>query len=100
VACGGDGFRKMVRRLKLCHHGPGHVNKSQFHPLGYTILLRGIGRGILRTNSLFTKKLIQGVVLELRGIVTSYSKNGEVVLTLNLIGKVDETLLSLNISLS
>jgi len=48
---------------------------------------------------LFTKKIIQGVVLELGAVVASYCKDRKVVLTLNLIGKVDEVLLSLTLRL-
>ena len=51
------------------------------------------------TNSLITKKLIQGVVLKLGAIVTSNGHNGEAMLTLNLIGKVDDGLLSLTLQL-
>jgi hypothetical protein len=47
------------------------------------------------TNTLFTKKLIEGVVLELGAIITPNSQYGDIVLMLNFNGEVDEGLLSL-----
>ena len=100
MTCGGDGFGpKVVRRFKLRQHGPSHIHKSLVLPLGYTILLRGVRSGILMYNPLFTKKIIQCVVLELGAVVTSYCQYGDIVLTLNFVGKVDEALLSLTLQL-
>ena len=56
----------------LSQHGPSHIHKSPVLPLGYTILLRGVRSGILMPYPLFTKEIIQGVVLELGAVVTSY----------------------------
>ena len=68
----GDGVSLEVERsLKLTQHGPSHLNESPILPFSYTILLRGIHSRTLVTNSLFTQKHIQGVVLELSAIVTS-----------------------------
>ena len=51
------------------------------------------------TNPLLTKKFIEGVVLELGAIVTSYSLDQLVVLPLHFIREVDDTLLSLTLML-
>ena len=48
---------------------------------------------------LITKELIQGVVLELGAVVTSYSQALCIVLTLTFICKVDDGLLTLTLSL-
>ena len=48
---------------------------------------------------LITKKLIQGVVLELGAVVTSYCQDLCIVLTLSFIYKVDDGLLSLTLPL-
>ena len=45
-------------------------------------------------NPLFTKKSIQGVVLELGAIVTSNDLDCQLILALNKSGEVDEALLS------
>jgi hypothetical protein len=93
-----DGFSsKVVWRFKLHQHGPIHIHKSQVLPLGYTILLRGVYNGILMSNPLITKKSIQGVVLELGAIVTSYCQYILPILTFNFFGKVDDGLLSLTL---
>ena len=63
-------------------------------PLCNTILLRGVRCGILMLDPLITKKLIQGVVLEIGAVVTSYSQDLCIVLTLSFICKVDDSLLS------
>ena len=51
------------------------------------------------TNTLITKKLIEGVVLELGAIITSNSQYGDIVLTLHFNGEVDEGLLGLTLQL-
>src|SRR5918995_1501748 len=90
---GVDGFGpKVVWRLELRHHGP-------VLPLRNTILLRGVRCGILMLDPLITKKLIQGVVLELGAVVTSYCQDLCIVLTLGFICKVDDGLLSLTLPL-
>ena len=74
---GGDGFvPKVVWRFKLRQHGPSHLNKSPVLPFGHTILLMGVRSGILMFYPLITKKIIQGVVLELDAIVASYYQHG------------------------
>ena len=45
-------------------------------------------------NPLITKEIIQGVVLELGAIITSYYQHGDIVLTLNHVDEVDKGLLS------
>ena len=73
MTCGVDGFGpKVVWRLELHHHGPCRIHQCPVLPLRYTILLRGVRCGILMLDPLITKKLIQGVVLELGAVVTSY----------------------------
>src|SRR4051812_14899916 len=97
MASGGDGFGpKVVWRFKLHQHGPSHLNKSPVLPLGHTILLRGICSVILVFYPLITKEIIQGVVLEIGAVVTSYNQHGKIVLTLN---HVDEGLLGLTLQL-
>ena len=85
--------------MKLRQHGPSHINKSPVLPLGYTILLRGVRTGILMLNPLFTKKIIQALVLKLGAVVTSYGQYGETMLALDHIGEVDDGLLSLTLQL-
>ena len=51
------------------------------------------------SNPLLTKKFIEGVVLELGAIVTSYSLDQLVVLPLHFIREVNDTLLSLTLVL-
>src|SRR3954464_12213525 len=98
MASGGDGFvPKVVWRFKLPQHGPSHLNKSLILPLGHTILLRGVCSGILVFYPLITKEIIQGVVLELGTIVTSYNQHSNIVLTLNHVDEVDEGLLGLTL---
>src|SRR5215216_5800888 len=100
MASGGDGFSpKVVWRFKLHQHGPCHLNKSPVLPLGYTILLRGICKGILVFYPLITNKSIQGVVLELGAIAASYYQHGDILLTLNHVDEVDEGLLGLTFQL-
>src|SRR3954467_6653237 len=100
MASGGDGFGpEVVWRFKLRQHGPSHMNKSSVLPLGHTILLRGICSGILVFYPLITKEIIQGVVLELGVVVTSYNKHGKIVLTLNHVNEVDEGLLGLTLQI-
>ena len=48
---------------------------------------------------LITKKLIQGVVLELGAVITSYCQDLCIMLTLSFICKVDNGLLSLTLLL-
>ena len=48
---------------------------------------------------LITKKLIQGVVLELGAVVTSYCQDLRIMLTLSFICKVDDGLLSFTLPL-
>ena len=50
-------------------------------------------------DSLITKKFIQGVVLELGAVVTSYCQDLCIMLTLSLSCKVDDGLLSLTLPL-
>ena len=83
----------------LSQHGPSHIHKSPVLPLSNTILLRGVRSGILMSYPLITQKIIQGVVLELGAVVTSYCQYRQVVLTLNLFGKVDEVFLGLTLVL-
>src|SRR3954464_15503820 len=98
MASGGDGFGpKVVWRFKFRQHGPSHLNKSPVLPLGHTILLRGICSGILVFYPLTTKEIIQGVVLELGAVVTSYNQHDKIVLTLNHVYEVDEDLLGLTL---
>ena len=97
---GVDGFGpKVVWRLELRHHGPCRIHQRPVLPLRNTILLRGVGRGILMLDPLITKKLIQGVVLELGAVVTSYCQDLCIVLMLSFICKVDDGLLSLTLPL-
>ena len=97
---GVDGFGpKVVWRLELRHHGPCRIHQRTVLPLRYTILLRGVWCGILMLDPLITKKLIQGVVLELGAVVTSYCHDLCIVLTLSFICKVDDGLLSLTLPL-
>jgi hypothetical protein len=57
MACGSNGFGpKVVRRLKLRKHGSCRIHKSPVLPFGYTILLRGIGSGILMFDPLITQE--------------------------------------------
>ena len=51
------------------------------------------------TNTLFTKKSIESVVLELGAIVTSNCQYGDIVLTLHFNAEVDEGLLGLTLRL-
>ena len=100
MASGVDGFGpKVVCGLELGHHRSCHLNKCAVLPFGYTILLESISSGILMTNPFFTKELVQGVVLELGTIVTSYHQDWDIVLTLSFIGEVDDSLLSLHLRL-
>ena len=95
MASGGDGLGpEVVWRFKLRQHGTSHLNESPVLPFGHTILLRGVCGGILMLNPLITKKVIQGVVLELGAVVTSYDQHGNIVLPLDQIDEVDEGLLS------
>ena len=97
---GVDGFGpKVVGRLELRHHGPCRIHKRLVLPLRNTILLRGIRCGILMLDPLIAKKLIQGVVLELGAIVTSYCQDLCIVLTLCFICKVNDGLLGLTLPL-
>ena len=50
-------------------------------------------------DSLIAQKLIQGVVFELRVVVTSYSQDLCIVLSLSFICKVDDSLLGLALPL-
>ena len=68
-------------------------------PLRDTILLRGIGCSILMLDPLITKKLIQGVVLELRVVVTSYHQDLCIMLALSFICKINDGLLGLTLPL-
>ena len=95
-----DGFGpKVVWRLELRHHGPCRIHQRPVLPLRYTISLRGVRCGILMLDPLITKKLIQGVVLELGAVVTSYCQDLCIMLTLSFICKVDDGLLSLTLPL-
>ena len=97
---GVDGFSpKVVWRLELRHHGPCRIHQRPVLPLRDTILLRGICCSILMFDPLITKKLIQGVVLELGAVVTSYCQDLCIMLTLSFICKVDDGLLSLTLPL-
>ena len=96
MARGVDGFGpKFVWRLELCHHGPCRIHERPVLPLRYTILLRGVRFGILMLDPLITKKLIQGVVLELGAVVAPYCQDLCIVLTLGFIRKVNDGLLGL-----
>src|SRR3990170_4841092 len=98
MTCGVDGFGpKVVRRFEFRHHGPYRIHQRPVLPLRYTILLRGIGCGILVLDPLVTKKLIQGVVLELGAVVTSNHQYLCFMLTLSFISKVDDGLLGLTL---
>src|SRR3954470_7753854 len=100
MASGGNGFvPKVVWRFKLRQHGPSHLIKSPVLPSVHTILLRGVCSGILMFYPLITKEIIQGVVLELGAIVTSYDQYGNIVLTLDHVDEVDEGLLGLILQL-
>src|SRR3954462_5178464 len=100
MASGGDGFvPKVVWRFKLRQHGTSHLNKSLVLNFGHTILLRGVCSGILMFYPLITKEIIQGVVLELGAVVTSYDQHGKIVLTLDHVDEVDEGLLGLTLQL-
>ena len=97
---GVDGFcPKVVWRLELRHHGPCRIHQRPVLPLRNTILLRGVWSGLLILDPLITKELIQGVVLELGAVVTSYCQDLCIMLTLSLICKVDDGLLSLTLPL-
>ena len=97
---GVDGFGpKVVWRLELRHHGPCRIHQRLVLPLRNTVLLRGVRCGILMLDPLITKKLIQGVVLELGTIVTSYCQVLCIVLTLCFICKVNDGLLGLALPL-
>ena len=86
-------------RLELRHHGPCRIHQRPVLPLRYTILLRGVWCGILMLDPLITKKLIQGVVLELGAVITSYCQDLCIMLTLSFICKVDDSLLSCTLPL-
>ena len=97
---GVDGFGpKVVWRLELRHHGPCRIHQRPVLPLRNTVLLRGVRCGILMLDPLITKKLIQGVVLELGVVVTSYCQDLCIVLTLCFICKVNDGLLGLALPL-
>ena len=97
---GVDGFGPKVGwRLELRHHGPCRIHQRPVLPLRYTILLRGVRCVILMLDPLITKKLIQGVVLELGAIVTSYRQDLCIVLVLSFICKVNDGLLGLTLPL-
>ena len=97
---GVDGFSpKVVWRLELRHHGPCRIHQRPVLPLRNTILLRGVRCGILMLDPLITKKLIQGAVLELGAVVTSYCQDLCIVLTLCFICKVNDGLLGLALPL-
>ena len=97
---GVDGFGpKVVWRLELRHHGPCCIHQRPVIPLRNTILLRGIWCRILMLDPLITKKLIQGVVLQLGAVVTPYCQDLCIMLTLSFICKVDDGLLSLTLPL-
>ena len=64
-----------------------------------THFLRGIWCSILMFDPLITKKLIQGVVLELGAVVTSYCQDLCIMLSLSFICKVDDGLLSFTLPL-
>ena len=97
---GVDGFGpKVVWRLELRHHGPCRIHQRPVLPLRYTILLRGVRCGILMLDPLITKKLIQGVVLELGAVVTSYCQDLCIMLALSFICKVNYGLLGLALPL-
>ena len=90
---------KVVWRLELRHHGPCRIHQRPVLPLRNTILLRGIRCRILMLDPLITKKLIQGVILELGAVVTSYRQDLCIVLTLGFICKVNDFLLGLTLPL-
>ena len=95
-----DGFSpKVVWRLELCHHGPCRIHQRPVLPLCNTILLRGIWCRVLMLDPFITKKLIQGVVLELSAVVTSYCQDLRIMLTVSFICKVDDGLLGLTLPL-
>ena len=97
---GVDGFGpKVVWRLELRHHGPCRIHQCPVLPLRNTVLLRGVWCGILMLDPLITKKLIQGVVLELGAVVTYYCQDLCIVLTLSFICKVNDGLLGLALPL-
>ena len=91
--------QKVVWRLELRHHGPCCIHQHLVLPLCNTVLLRGVRCGILMLDPLITKKLIQGVVLELGAVVASYSQDLCIVLTLGFICKVNDGLLGLTLPL-
>ena len=100
MACCVDGFSpKVVWRLELCPHGPCRIHQRPVLPLRDTILLRGVWSRILMLDCLITKKLIQGVVLELGAVVTSYCQDLCIMLALSFICKVDDGLLGLTLPL-
>src|SRR3954470_9677377 len=100
MASGGNGFvPKVVWRFKLRQHDPSHFNKSPVLPFGHTILLRGVCSGILMFYTLITKEIIQGVVLELGAVVTSYNQHRKIVLTLDYVDEVDEGILGFTLKL-
>ena len=97
---GVDGFSpKVVWRLELRHHGPCRIHQPLILPLRDTILLRGVWSRILMLDCLITKKLIQGVVLELAAVVTSYCQDLCIMLALSFIYKVNDGLLSFTLPL-
>ena len=100
MTSGVDGFGpKVVGTPEIRHHGIFRVHQCPVLPLRNTILLRGVRCGILMLDPLLTKKIIQGVVLELGAVVTSYCQDLCIVLTLSFICKVDDGLLSLTLPL-
>ena len=73
---GVDGFGpKVVWRLEPRHHGPCRIHQCPVLPLCNTVLLRGVWCGILMLDPYITKKLMQGVVLELGAVVTPYCQD-------------------------
>ena len=100
MTCGVDGFGpKVVWRLELRHHGPSRIHQRPVLPLRYTILLRGVWCGILMLGPLITKEPIQGVVLVLGAVITSYCQDLCIVLALSFICKVNDGLLGLTLPL-
>ena len=100
MTCSVDGLGpKVVWRLELHDHRPCRVHQCPVLPLRNTILLRGIWCRILMLDPLISKKVIQGVVLELGAIFTSYHKKLCIVLTLSFICKVNDGLLGLALPL-
>ena len=96
MACGVDGFGpKIIWRFKLRNHSSYRIHKSPVPPLCYTILLRGVRGGILMLDPLTTKKFLKSVILELGAIVTPYSQDLLIELTLSKVDEVDDGFLSL-----